>query len=818
MTFGVRCKRSSFFGLSVLHTSKHHANCIEYALTRLSGSTATVRLWCFANITRIPGPLSEGASCGVLRNLCVCTQVSVEPHPSDNMLMQELLFVDFAVTRMDVCAPYPGACYEPPNTPGLTVPECMRLHIDRIRVCETACLVLLDGRCVGTHPNGYELTWALRMARRHATHPIPYSTSVTHSHDMAAVYISTSYGRALQPLLVVDVATQRVVLQADNMDKGIGWMVRNGCIEFLDEHEVDSLTIAMTAGDLKNWRDRGGPFSHLIPHPSLMFSSCGNAGCFQNHVMSVRNTVHAGMVKQSMAGFDHPSSSGQYNLWYPQRPLVANRITYLDHDMCLMPTSQQCVVAITNAEARNATDAITVNRAALDRGMFHSTYLHTVRAVECSGDITGIPDARCTDGFRHGRYQHIRPGEYMVRPGVCVQAGDVLVARYTVVNQAQAARSAVGNHTNPARHIEEEDDIPIELGQATLYRDTSVLVPTQHAAPSYVHSVRVSPVCHSVTFSSQTTTDHILLGTFGKRCILTARRYEIVLRQDIPGDPGNKLVIGSSTSAKGVMTMPVAAEDMPYSARTGMQPDVLVNPLAFTRLMIGLLFELVQGKAQAMRENEDIHETFIDRLEGWEGTPFTKKNVREWVNTLKKHGYDGMGLEQLVDGRTGVPMEGLTCMGIVSVSVLLHVCSKKTYSRGDRGPCNARTRAPLEGRRLNGGLRLGEQESAMLVRQGLSQTLQRLLPGRSDAMQVVICEHCGLFMFSDKTDATKFCCPLESYLRSDIVHTPVAVVLPYSMMVLINELFVMGVLIQINPRAGPRITRADIGALDINLL
>lgn len=402
-----------------------------------------------------------------------------------------------------------------------------------------------------------------------------------------------------------------------------------------------------------------------------------------------------------MAGMDHPSSSGQYHLWYPQRPLVANRITYLDHDMCLMPTQQQCVVAITNAEARNATDAITVNKAALDRGMFHSTYLHTVRAVECSGDINGIPDARCTDGFRHGRYTHIPPGDFIVRPGARVQAGDVLIARYTIVNQAQTARGSAGNNIARGEAEQrpsavEDEDMPLDLGHATLYRDTSILVPTQHAVPAYVHSVKISPVCHSVTFSSQTTTEHILSGTFGKRCILTARRYEIVLRQDIPGDPGNKLVIGSSTSAKGVMTTPVAPEDMPYSARTGMQPDVLVNPLAFTRLMMGLLFELVQGKAQTMRENTDVDSTFIDRLVGWEGTPFTKKNLRAWVETLKRHGYDGMGMEQLVDGRTGVPMEGLTCMGVISVSILLHVCSKKTYSRGDKGPCNARTRAPSD--------------------------------------------------------------------------------------------------------------------------
>lgn len=249
--------------------------------------------------------ISEGASCGVLgdefsrfflvrpvvlhpkiiasRNLCICTQVSVEAHPSEGMMTQELLFGTFGVTRLDACAPYPGACYHHPQDHEMDVATYMNLHTARMQSTDTACVILLDGRCIGTHQDGFALTWMLREARRHATHPISYTTSVSHSHDMTAVYVSTVFGRALQPLLVVDVETQRVRLQSDNMDKGIGWLLRHGFIEFLDEHEVDTLTIAMTIGDLHNWRDRGGPFTHLVPHPSMMFSACGNAGSRQLH-------------------------------------------------------------------------------------------------------------------------------------------------------------------------------------------------------------------------------------------------------------------------------------------------------------------------------------------------------------------------------------------------------------------------------------------------------------------------------------------------------------------------------------------------------
>lgn len=152
-------------------------------------------------------------------------------------------------------------------------------------------VVYIDGKPVGTHPSAFDLVWDLREKRRCAVGLYTPQTSISHSHEYQAVYITTNGGRALQPLLTVDPTTQRVRLQRQHLTKSIHWLTQNGYIEFLDEQEVETLTIALTVGDLYHWQTKGGPFTHIVPHPSICYSMCSNWGCFQPHTMSARNVV-----------------------------------------------------------------------------------------------------------------------------------------------------------------------------------------------------------------------------------------------------------------------------------------------------------------------------------------------------------------------------------------------------------------------------------------------------------------------------------------------------------------------------------------------
>lgn len=112
----------------------------------------------------------------------------------------------------------------------------------------------------------------------------------------------------------------------------------------------------------------------------------------------------------------------------------------------------------------------------------------------------------------------------------------------------------------------------------------------------------------------------------------------------------------------------------------------------------------------------------------------------------------------------------------------------------------------------------------MLVREGMSQTLLKLIPGNSDAFRAIICNtdpptpatlgtceddpNCGVFMYTDKHDPSILKCPFQeaiaTRLRSEAACSPLPVMLPYSVVILIYELAALGVMIQIKPAAGPK--------------
>lgn len=233
----------------------------------------------------------EGSTCGVLRNLCICAQISVDPPSYYFTWLQQTLQSKHGVTIFHELY---GLADSHWGLQGIAEDAFSEAVCDAASVMHLTdrSLVFIDGRPVGSHRSAYTLVWQLREARRTNMGLGNIYTSISHSHDYQCVYLTTNSGRALQPLLVVDPATQRVKLQHEQLHKSIHWLTNNGYLEFLDEQEVETLTVALTVGDLYHWKTKGGPFTHIVPHPSLCYSLCSNWGCFQNHTMSARNVVH----------------------------------------------------------------------------------------------------------------------------------------------------------------------------------------------------------------------------------------------------------------------------------------------------------------------------------------------------------------------------------------------------------------------------------------------------------------------------------------------------------------------------------------------
>ena len=150
-------------------------------------------------------------------------------------------------------------------------------------------------------------------------------------------------------------------------------------------------------------------------------------------------------------------------------------------------------------------------------------------------------------------------------------------------------------------------------------------------------------------------------------------------------------------------------------------------------------------------------------------------------------------MEELIDGATGRSL-GRVALFPCFYQILRHFVADKLTARA-RGPTDPIRRQPREGRSNNGGQRLGEMETGILMQHGASITLAERCAA-SDSTVVPICTRCGLL--AEKHDpalAALEGLQSEGYCRAcnsseHILMTPVS--FGYSGL-LANELAMLGI-------------------------
>ena len=170
---------------------------------------------------------------------------------------------------------------------------------------------------------------------------------------------------------------------------------------------------------------------------------------------------------------------------------------------------------------------------------------------------------------------------------------------------------------------------------------------------------------------------------------------------------------------KGVISRIIPVSDMPY-LEDGTPVDIIISPLSvLARMNLGQLLEAHLGWAAKKLGYKVALPVF---------EPLEEKVI---AGELTKAGLPVSGKVTLFDGRTGLPFDKPTTVGIGYILKLIHMVEDKTHARST-GPYSLVTQQPLGGKAQMGGQRLGEMEVWALESHRAAHVLQEMLTIKSD--------------------------------------------------------------------------------------
>jgi len=545
--------------------------------------------------------------------------------------------------------------------------------------------IYLNGRVVGSHPDGDNLAKRLRERRR--MNELNGQINIYYDRRLNELHIVSDKGRVRRPYVVVENGKSRLTPEVHNRLKNgeLNWhhLVKMGIIEYLDALEEENALVAIKPEAVTE------EHTHLEVDASSIFGVVTGVLPYPEHNSGPRITMACAMAKQSLGtfltNFNVRYDTRNYIIYYPQQPMVQTSI-YKALKLAEKAAGQNCVVALTSYHGYNMADAIVVNKSSIDRGLCRAAMFKTYETEERlypggQKDKIEIPTAEVA-GFRgEESYRHLAE-DGIILPESDVSGKDVLVGK-----------------TSPPRFLEE---ISVFGTVEEKKRESSL----------------------SLKPGEQGRVDAVLVteGPSGNRLV------KVRVRAVKTPEVGDKLA--SRHGQKGVIGLMVPGSDLPFTAE-GIVPDLIVNPHAIpSRMTAGHLLEMLGGKAGSM--NGSLYD----------GSAFSGNTEDDYKAALKKAGFDEFGEEVLYDGLTGKQIKCKIFIGVVYYQRLHHLVSNKMHVRS-RGPVQLLTHQPTEGRAREGGLRFGEMERDCLIGYGASMLIRERLLGESDKTVQLVCSECG---------------------------------------------------------------------------
>eukprot|EP00760_Papus_ankaliazontas_P025331 PhM_4_TR2645/c0_g1_i1/m.76424/K03002/RPA2, POLR1B; DNA-directed RNA polymerase I subunit RPA2 len=532
--------------------------------------------------------------------------------------------------------------------------------------------------------------------------------------------VSICGGKGLAPLLHIFTTQGRLMRPVKQ--------VANGRQMNVGSWEQTYLNIASVYADLGDARTEApNVFDFIEPNCANLLSITASVIPFFEHNCSPRNLFQCGITKQSVGPPYHPAAFRHDTKLYHQPHLqrcVVRTGTMDEYSLDKHNVNVNAVLAVASYSGMDMEDALILNRNAVQRGMF-SVYQTLCKCITATSSHKTIGDtnAKVVAVFHNVRRNGTR---------VCPSLG---------INGLPIGRRPTSEVSgNMSQH---------------------------HGAPSFTETTPIYCVARKVTYSDGTveyldhnvvTWDSLDKGEAGWIHTVIPTSYDgaditnamLILR--LKRDPviGDKFC--SRHGQKGTLSFNMPTADLPFTDG-GIMPDVLINPHAFpSRMAVGMMLEMIGGKYACLEG------TFIDGS-AWKLVDDKPISTHELGDLLTKHGMRRYGRDVMYNGTTGEPMDVDIFIGIGGYQRLRHMVRDKWQVRSRTDHVRNRvidtTGQPVHGRKVHGGVRVGEMERDALISHGASEIVIDRLLNVSDKTRTYLCANCGgMLCFMEKSSTT----------------------------------------------------------------
>ncbi len=550
------------------------------------------------------------------------------------------------------------------------------------------------------------------------------------------LHLYSQEGRLLRPYLIVENGT--ILLKTNDWKHFKTWndFLGSGKVELLDPNEYEYIKKHCVQIDefLKLPKEVRKTYSHVDIHPATMFGPGAGSITCPNMMQGPRNSYGANQSRQAVGTttrFDAPR-----NLFYPQRPLVRNKIASMMLHYDEYPAGMNVLVALMPALGFEQEDGYIINRSYIEMGGFMTNkIIRHVVLIDGTDEKLEIPKVEECFRLKPKDLSNIDK-EGIIKKGSIVYMNDPLVCKTVAETNGQFKKT-----------------------DCTLFH----------------------------TDESVCWVQDVIVKDKGFR---NSKMVKIVLRETRIGKYGNKFAPRSAQ--KGTCTYVCPPEDMPFDPITKQTVTVCVNPLSLhSRMTIGYLHEIFLGEYVLSPDRIALEngEKGVYNHPGFENcTPFDEDPVQQYERVfkeLRRMGLRDDGSKQLIDGRTGEMINVPIFCGHVHIQALKHMVDDKIAKRAT-GPIASLMRCPTEGRAKSGGVKTGTMEKDVLAAGDAPEILLDRMCLSSDKFDTTVCKHCGMIESHNKTvnERCKAC-----RVDNAMVH----VTMSYSPKVVFQELMGMGV-------------------------